>query len=114
MKFSDPPTVSLEDSAEPPENPIVAWLREKGIKTRETILSEWKKQVDSKKGEDNDETDEVGDKKDKSECKEQAQSKGEGRDDTDQKIENGDKRNIKKETDDHVRCYNVPLLCTSY
>ena len=110
MKISDLPTESLDDSAEPPENPIVVWLREKGIKTRETILSECKKKVDSKKGDGKDETDEAGDKKDESECKEQATSKEEGKDDTDQKIETGDKKDIKEETDDHVRYYNVPLF----
>ena len=115
MKISDLSTESLDDSAEPPENPIVAWLREKGIKTRETILSECKKQVDSKKGEGKDETDKAGDKKDESECKEHAESKkGEGKDDTEQKIETGDKKDIKEETNDHVRCYNVPLVSTSY
>ena len=110
VKISDLPTNSVEDSAEPPENPILAWLREKGIKTWETIISECKKQVDSKKGEDKDEADKASDKKDESECKEQAKSKEGGKNDTDQKIETGDKKNIKEETDDHVRCYNVPYL----
>ena len=116
MKISDLPTDSLDDSAEPPENPIVVWLREKGIKTWETILSECKKQADLKKGDGKDETDKDSNKKDESESKEQAKLKeGEGKNDTDQKIETGDKRDIKEGTDDHVRCCNLPLLlCASY
>jgi hypothetical protein len=113
VKISDLQTDSIEDSAEPPENPIVAWLREKGIKTWETILFEYKKQVDSKKGEGKDDTDqkcETGDKnelKEGSECKEQADlKKGEGKEDADQKIETDDKKDIKEETDDYVRCNN--------
>ena len=107
MKISDLLTESLDNSAEPPENPIVALLREKGIKTWETILSECKKRVDSKK---EDIKDEAGDKKDESECKEQAKSKKEEKDDTDQKIETGDKKDIKEETDDHVRCCNLLII----
>ena len=111
MNVSDLPSDSLNDSAKPPENPIVAWLREKDIKTWETIISECEKQADLKKGENNDETDKAADKKDESEYKEQAESKsGEGKDDTDQKLETVDKKDIKEETDDHVRCYNMMCL----
>ena len=115
MKISDLPTDSSDDSAKPSENPIVAWLREKGIKTWETILSECKKQIDSKKGDDKDETNNANDKKDESECKEPAKLKEEGKNDTDQKIETDDKKDVKEGTDDHVRCCNLPLLlCASY
>jgi hypothetical protein len=117
VKISDLPSDSVEDLAEPPENPIVAWLKKKDIKTWGTIISECKKQVDSKKGEGKDETDkkfEIRDKnglKEESECKELADLKnGERKDDTDQKIEadRNDKKDIKEETDVHVRCNNNP------
>ena len=106
MKVSALPSDSSDDSAEPAENPIVAWLREKGIKKWETIISECKKQVDSKKGDDKDEANKTSNKKDESECKEQAESKEGGKTDTDQKIETDDKKGIKEGTDDHVRCCN--------
>ena len=117
MKISDLPTDSSDNSAEPPENPIVAWLREKGIKTWETILSECKKQIDSKKGDDKDGANKASDKKDESERKEPAKLKEEGKNDTDQKIETNDEKDIKEAIDDHVRCCNLPLLyyiCASY
>ena len=71
ITISDLPTDLVDESTESPKNPIVTWLAEKGIKTWETILAEYKKQADLKKKEENDDTDEEDENDDKKDEKEE-------------------------------------------